>query len=131
MSRYCSANSTIRFCCSRCLESFELKPSDYLRNMPQFRPEEPAIAADEGFLDGLGAKASAILDGLGSYVGWADGWEIVLAVVLYFAIQIPLSIWWLKHFRYGPMEYFWRLLTYGRRALSTQPTAPSVTPAAP
>ena len=73
------------------------------------------------------------------FYGWGLGFwgqvgpalNIVLAVVLYFAIQIPLSIWWLKHFRYGPMEYFWRLLTYGRRALSTQPTAPSVTPAAP
>ena len=32
-----------------------------------------------------------------------------------FAIQIPLSALWLKHFAYGPMEWIWRQLTYGKR----------------
>jgi uncharacterized protein len=29
------------------------------------------------------------------------------------AIQVPASAWWLKHFRFGPFEWIWRSLTYG------------------
>ncbi len=51
--------------------------------------------------------------GLGLYgqVGMATG--LLLALVL-FALQIPLSRWWLKRFRFGPVEWLWRTLTYGR-----------------
>ena len=35
-------------------------------------------------------------------------------VVIYLA-QIPLSVWWLSRFRFGPVEWIWRTLTYGRR----------------
>ena len=28
--------------------------------------------------------------------------------------QIPFSLWWLKRFEFGPVEWFWRKLTYGR-----------------
>jgi uncharacterized protein len=62
------------------------------------------------------------LMGLFIFYGWGLGWwdrttplaEMLLAVALYFAIQLPLSAWWLSHFRYGPVEYVWRRLTYGR-----------------
>ena len=43
----------------------------------------------------------------------------VLAVTL-FALQVVLSHWWLRHFRFGPFEWFWRSLTYGR----LQPMSP-------
>jgi uncharacterized protein len=36
----------------------------------------------------------------------------LLAVALY-AVQIPLSGWWLRNHRYGPLEALWRRLTYG------------------
>jgi uncharacterized protein len=29
-------------------------------------------------------------------------------------LQIPLSAWWLSRFRFGPTEWIWRRLTYGR-----------------
>jgi len=29
-------------------------------------------------------------------------------------IQIPLSAWWLSRFRFGPVEWIWRRLTYAR-----------------
>jgi uncharacterized protein len=56
------------------------------------------------------------------FYGWGLGYwgktsplaEMLLAVALYSAIQLPLSAWWLAHFRYGPVEYAWRRLTYGR-----------------
>lgn len=31
------------------------------------------------------------------------------------ALQVPASVWWLKRFRFGPAEWVWRSLTYGRR----------------
>lgn len=35
-------------------------------------------------------------------------------VLLLFALQIPLSHWWLARFRFGPAEWLWRSLSYGR-----------------
>jgi uncharacterized protein len=29
-------------------------------------------------------------------------------------LQVPASAWWLKHFQFGPAEWVWRRLTYGR-----------------
>jgi uncharacterized protein len=31
-----------------------------------------------------------------------------------FSIQVPLSVWWLKHYQFGPVEWVWRSLTYGK-----------------
>lgn len=39
---------------------------------------------------------------------------LLLAIIL-FALQTALSIWWLKRFRFGPVEWAWRSLTYGKR----------------
>ena len=36
-------------------------------------------------------------------------------VVLIWAIQLPLSVWWLSRFRFGPVEWVWRTLTYRTR----------------
>lgn len=38
------------------------------------------------------------------------GFLLALAV---WAIQVPASVWWLKQFRFGPVEWLWRSLTYG------------------
>jgi uncharacterized protein len=48
--------------------------------------------------------------GLFGQVGAALG--IVIALVIY-ALQIPFSMWWLRRFQFGPMEWLWRSLTYG------------------
>jgi uncharacterized protein len=51
--------------------------------------------------------------GLGFFgqIGAAAG--ILLTLVIY-AAQIPFSHWWLSCFRFGPAEWLWRTLTYGR-----------------
>lgn len=41
--------------------------------------------------------------------GWWSAWALI------FAGQIAISHWWLARFRFGPMEWIWRSLTYGRR----------------
>jgi uncharacterized protein len=32
-----------------------------------------------------------------------------------YVLQIIYSTWWLKYFNYGPFEWIWRMLTYGKR----------------
>jgi len=62
--------------------------------------------------------------GLVIFYGWGLGFwnrvspsvEVALATGLYFLVQLPLSAAWLARFRYGPVEYVWRRLTYGRLA---------------
>ncbi|MFH1681792.1 MAG: DUF418 domain-containing protein, partial [Candidatus Eisenbacteria bacterium] len=51
--------------------------------------------------------------GLGLHLdlGKTEGLLLALAV---FAAQVALSHWWLGHFRFGPFEWLWRSLTYGR-----------------
>lgn len=39
----------------------------------------------------------------------------LLVVAGIWAIQIPLSVWWIRHFRFGPVEWLWRSLTYWKR----------------
>jgi uncharacterized protein len=38
----------------------------------------------------------------------------LLPTVLLYAAQVVFSNWWLARHKYGPMEYLWRVLTYGR-----------------
>jgi uncharacterized protein len=38
----------------------------------------------------------------------------ILMTLAMFALQIPLSNWWLSRFRFGPVEWLWRSLTYWR-----------------
>jgi uncharacterized protein len=51
--------------------------------------------------------------GLGLYgqIGPALG---LLLTCIIFAIQVPSSNWWLAHFHFGPAEWLWRSLTYGK-----------------
>ena len=35
--------------------------------------------------------------------------------IAFFAFQIGFSHWWLARYRFGPMEWLWRTLTYGER----------------
>lgn len=54
-----------------------------------------------------------------------DGATFALALALVvFAAQIGFSRWWLTRFRFGPAEWVWRALTYGRAPPMRQPGAP-------
>ncbi|MBL8744787.1 MAG: DUF418 domain-containing protein [Phycisphaerae bacterium] len=55
------------------------------------------------------------------FFGWGFGqWgrltrtELAGVVVGIWTVQILWSMWWLARFRFGPMEWLWRTLTYGR-----------------
>ena len=45
---------------------------------------------------------------------------IVLTIVIY-AVQVVFSAWCLARFRFGPMEWLWRTLTYGKRQPMRRP----------
>lgn len=55
------------------------------------------------------------------FFGYGLGWfgqtgafyGLILASAL-FALQIVASRWWLRRLRFGPVEWLWRTLTYGR-----------------
>lgn len=51
--------------------------------------------------------------GLG-YFGHMERWAQVLVVPAVWALQLWLSPLWLGYFRYGPLEWLWRVLTYVR-----------------
>lgn len=50
--------------------------------------------------------------GLGGNIGPTIFIPVVLAIYL---LQIIYSNWWFRHFNYGPLEWIWRQLTYGKR----------------
>ena len=52
--------------------------------------------------------------GLGGY-GRVGPAAILAIAVAVFGAQSAFSAWWLRRFRYGPAEWAWRSLTYGRR----------------
>ena len=53
-------------------------------------------------------------------VGFGAGGNIgpvifIPIVVIIYIVQVIYSNWWFKYFNYGPMEWIWRQLTYGKR----------------
>ena len=60
--------------------------------------------------------------GLWGKVGPAMGF--VLSLVIFFAVQVPWSLWWLRTHERGPMETLWARLTYGRRQVASATAAP-------
>ena len=51
--------------------------------------------------------------GLGLYDNLGKVAGLLVAVVI-FSLQIVVSGWWLRHFRFGPFEWLWRSMTYLR-----------------
>jgi uncharacterized protein len=51
--------------------------------------------------------------GLGFYGKMHPAVGVALTVVIY-AVQLPFSLWWLRRYRFGPAEWLWRSLTYGK-----------------
>jgi len=60
--------------------------------------------------------------GLYGSVGYTGMFVITLVL---FGTQMVLSTWWLRRFRYGPAEWLWRTLTYGRPPRLVAASSPS------
>jgi len=50
--------------------------------------------------------------GLGQF-GQIGAAPVFLLGLVVYAAQMALSAWWLRHYRYGPLEWLWRTLMYG------------------
>ena len=57
--------------------------------------------------------------GLWDKVGPALG--LVLSLAIFWCIQVPWSLWWMRSHDRGPMEALWAQLTYGRRPAGALP----------
>jgi uncharacterized protein len=51
--------------------------------------------------------------GLWMQVGPALG--LLLSLAIFFIVQVPWSLWWLKHHERGPLEALWAQATYGHQ----------------
>lgn len=56
---------------------------------------------------------TSIFYGFGlSLFGQLSRWQLVPIVLIVWVLQWSASAWWLARFRYGPLEWVWRRLTY-------------------
>lgn len=53
---------------------------------------------------------------------------VIATCIAFFAFQTVFSQWWLARYRFGPMEWLWRALTYGERPAMRR-TLPAAMPA--
>ncbi|WP_219465711.1 DUF418 domain-containing protein [Nonomuraea rhizosphaerae] len=51
--------------------------------------------------------------------GWLHAdptrWSVLAIALGTLVVQVPFSMWWLSRYRYGPLEWIWRSLTWFRR----------------
>lgn len=60
--------------------------------------------------------AISIFYGVGFGLGGKLGYTLILIITIsIFILQMVMSKWWLSHFRFGPLEWVWRQLTYGKK----------------
>jgi uncharacterized protein len=50
--------------------------------------------------------------GLGLFARLGVTSALTIGLAVYF-VQVPFSAWWLRRYRYGPVEWLWRTLMYG------------------
>jgi uncharacterized protein len=53
-----------------------------------------------------------------------ERWQLALICLGVWAFQIGISVLWLRHLRYGPLEWLWRSLIYGRAQPMRLPRLP-------
>lgn len=54
-------------------------------------------------------------------LGEFDRWQLYLFVVAIWVAQLLISPWWLRRYRFGPLEWLWRGLTYGAWPQNREP----------
>ncbi|MCP4553622.1 MAG: DUF418 domain-containing protein [Bacteroidetes bacterium] len=60
--------------------------------------------------------ATTIFYDIGFGLAGKFGYTLTIGIALIiFSIQVIFSKWWLKNHKFGPMEWIWRQLTYGKR----------------
>lgn len=52
--------------------------------------------------------------------------EVMMIVPTVWIAQMIVSVWWLKRFRFGPLEWLWRRLTYGSAGMIKRQGPPAL-----
>ena len=52
--------------------------------------------------------------GIGLWLKVGPALGLLLSLAIFFVVQVPWSLWWLKRHERGPLEAFWARVTYGR-----------------
>ena len=66
----------------------------------------------------LGQSVFGILLFYGIGLGWGAGVDLLTTELIalgVYAVQTLFSRFWMERFRYGPVEWVWRMIAYGRR----------------
>jgi len=72
------------------------------------------LGVNTGFAEGAPHPGAVPSLGLGLDPKLGQAPRVVSTLVIY-SLQAAGSVWWVRHFRFGPAEWLWRSLTYGRR----------------
>jgi len=93
-------------------------------------PDRSASAGRAAFTNYLGTSVLMML----VFHGWGFGLfgklnrpQLYIVVVLAWVLMLAWSKPWLYRFRYGPLEWLWRMLTYGV-AIPLRTTQPRPSP---
>jgi uncharacterized protein len=53
--------------------------------------------------------------GFGLWMQFGPAASLALSLAIFWLVQVPWSLWWLKRHERGPLEALWAWVTYGRR----------------
>jgi uncharacterized protein len=68
--------------------------------------------------------------GFGLWAKVGPAWGLALSLLLFFGVQVPWSLCWLRRHERGPVETLWARLTYGRRRAGATAAPPLKAPSA-
>src|SRR3989442_11961658 len=73
--------------------------------------DDPCLSGSGGCRRRPAARVNFYSYGLELFCKVRPSLGLLLTIIIFF-IQIPLSVWWLRRFQFGPIEWLWRSLTY-------------------
>jgi len=86
----------------------------YFRKLSQMIIKTGRMALTNYLMQSVIATTIFFSYGFGLY-GKVNVWQGMLLTLAIYIIQLIWSEYWLNRYRFGPMEWLWRTLTYGKR----------------
>jgi uncharacterized protein len=86
----------------------------YLNPIKRFIAKTGRMALTNYLMQSIIATTIFFSYGLGLY-GQVNTWQGMILVIVIYVLQVIWSEYWLRYYRFGPMEWIWRVLTYQKR----------------